>query len=168
MIKPPPKEIPTLDYSKITQLEITLPRCDSKKQIHFYIRLYLSYIDLFTNLQSLTFINDEEKTKNPLALIFSILMNMKSTKLTTIKGFAKENDYSIDYEPIIEKFPNLECLIFDNDPNSIYLYSTKATTISPIYKEGFSNNLDYSNLYKLIHNYCNSNVDHCIECDIYE
>ena len=39
-------------------------------------------------------------------------MNMQSNKILHIKGYSQKEDIWLDFEPIIEKFPNLQTLRF--------------------------------------------------------
>ena len=166
-VQPPPKEIPNIDYKRITAIEIILPKINSLEQRKEYIKLYLSYIDLCPNLDSLSFFSGKYVPYNSISIIFLILMNMKSNKLKSIRGFSQIVDRGTDFGPIIEKFPHLESIHFYKNRCNQVFDCERCDVIEPVSNGCLLSPLDYSNLSKLIRNYLNSDLDRTISVSVY-
>lgn len=122
--KLPSKKIPkNFDFTKIEKFiiylpyrtikKISFPYHTNEKKIKQIAELYLSYLNLCSNLKLLQINGENELFLYK--LLFPILLNLKVKTLEYFLGWFDEIDYNWDFDPILQRFPNLNHINLKSD-----------------------------------------------------
>ena len=148
-----PKKIPSsIDFTKITEI---IERMDFNNSFNLLSNedknktIILEHIKLFNKCPNLEKLLIENECALKTYHLLPILMNINCPKLRVFHySFNKD---CIDFEPIMERFPNLEEIqlnMIDDDYISYTHYS-----IYPLFSSGDISEIDFPNMVKLYYNH---------------
>lgn len=136
---------PNFDFSKITEIKIRVPTDRNRNNI---IQDMIKLISKCPNLEALYLKTKHVYFKS--SELLPIIMNINCPKLKILHCKVLKNNYDMDFDPILERFPKLEELWVCYSNRNIYSYTLMS--VLPIFLSSDIAEIDNSNLLRLYNN----------------